>query len=158
MMTLFAVGYTTAWMAAGVALVPLSLLCRLTVAGSTLPLLVGIAVALAWQTSPAKQRCLNGCHRRTALAAFRVAANLSAFAFGLSQGAWCVGACWALMVLPLLDGRVHLITMGAVTLLVIAERIESPATPAWGFHLPRKGLRIAAAQLRILLNRSSQPV
>jgi hypothetical protein len=60
------------------------------------------------------------------------------------------------MVLPLLDGRVHLIVMAAVTLLVIAERLEPPTVPAWTLRLPRKGLRITAAQLRMRLSGSAQ--
>jgi predicted metal-binding membrane protein len=156
MMTLYCAGYTTAWMTAGIALLPLSLVWRLTAATPAMPLLAGFTVAFAWQISPVKQRCLNRCHRQPVLAAFGLAADRDAFAFGLSQGAWCVGACWALMVLPLLDGRVHLIVMAAVTLLVIAERLEPPAVPAWTLRLPRKGLRIAAAQLRMRLSGLAQ--
>jgi predicted metal-binding membrane protein len=152
MMTLYCAGYVAAWMTAGIALLPLSLLWRSAAATSAMPLLAGFTIALAWQVSPVKQRCLNRCHRWPALAAFGFAADRDAIAFGVSQGAWCVGACWALMALPLLDGRVHLIVMAAVTLLVMAERLEPPAVPAWTLRMPRKGLRIAAAQLRMRLS------
>jgi predicted metal-binding membrane protein len=156
MMTLFTAGYTTAWMMAGLALLPLSLLWRMTAATSAMPLLAGLAVALAWQVSPLKQRCLNRCHGRPVLSAFGLAADRDAFAFGASQGAWCVGACWALMVLPLLGGQTHLMVMTAVTLLVIAERLEPPAAPAWAPRLPLRGLRITAAQLRLRLSGFAQ--
>jgi predicted metal-binding membrane protein len=156
-MTLYCAGYMTAWVMAGIVLLPLSLVWRLAAAMPAMPLLAGFTVAFAWQISPVKQRCLNRCHRRPVLAAFGFAADRDAFAFGVSQGAWCVAACWALMMLPLLDGRLHLIVMAVVALLMIAERLEPPAAPAWALRLPRKALRIAAAQLRIRLSGWAQP-
>jgi hypothetical protein len=60
MMTLCCTGYTTAWMMAGIALLPLSLLWHVAAATSAMPLLTGLTVAFAWQISPVKQRCLNG--------------------------------------------------------------------------------------------------
>jgi predicted metal-binding membrane protein len=79
MMILVCAGYTTAWMMAGIALLPLSLLWHLTAATPAMPLLAGFTVAFAWQISPVKQRCLNRCHRRPVLAAFGFAADRDAF-------------------------------------------------------------------------------
>jgi len=155
-MTLFGAGYAIVWMAAGTALLPLALVCRFAARETLLPLASGAAVAFAWQISPAKQWCLNRCHRRPALAAFGVAADRDAFAFGLSQGVWCVGACWALMMVPLLSGQAHLLAMMAVALLLTAERIEPPAAPGWRFQPPSKALRIAVAQLRMRFKGSAQ--
>jgi predicted metal-binding membrane protein len=150
---LFVVGYGAAWMVAGMALQSMALIAR--VAAQKSPLLPGIAVivALVWQVSPAKQRCLNACHRRPSLTAFGIAADLDAFAFGLTQGVWCVGACWALMLLPLLVGRGHLPTMTIVALFLFAERFERPAPYAWRLRGPCKALRIVAAQIHMRLDR-----
>jgi predicted metal-binding membrane protein len=103
---------------------------------------------VAWQVSPGKQWCLNGCHRRPALAAFFAAADRDAGRFGLAHGAACVGACWALKLLPLIAGAGHLVAMAAVTLLVFAERLDHPAPLAWRLRGPGKALRIIAAQAR----------
>jgi predicted metal-binding membrane protein len=150
-MVLFVAGYGAAWMAAGVALQSLTLALRLAAPEPLPPLAVAAAVALVWQVSPAKQWCLNACHRRPALAAFGAAADLDVFGFGLMNGASCAGACWALMVLPLLVGRGHVLAMIAVALFVSAERLERPAPLAWRWRGPGKALRVTTAQSRMRL-------
>lgn len=106
--------------------------------------------------SPAKQRCLNRCHRLPHLAAFGWPARRDALGFGLSHGAWCVGACWLLMLLPMLTARGHLALMAAVMLFLLAERLERPAAPAWRWRAPTKAARILIAQGRLFL-RSAGP-
>lgn len=154
---LFGVGYAAVWMAAGAALQTLALACRLATPEVWSPLLAGLAVATLWQASPAKQRCLNGCHRRPSLSAFGWAAERDALVFGMSHAAWCVGACWALMLLPLLVATGHLLAMAAVGIFLIGERLERPTTPAWRLRAPRKALRIVVAQLRIRLDAAGLP-
>jgi predicted metal-binding membrane protein len=143
-MSLFIAGYMAAGMAAGVALHALALAAR---SAEAAPPCLGFAVVIAvlWQASPAKQWCLNRCHRRPQLAAFGAAADCDALAFGLRNGASCAGACWALMWLSLMVERGHLPAMFAVTLFVLAERLENPAPLAWRWRGPGKALRIAMA-------------
>jgi predicted metal-binding membrane protein len=148
---LFVLGYGLAWMIAGVLLQALALGARLIAPHSWLPLAVAAAVAVVWQVSPAKQRSLNRCHRRPPLAAFGLAADRDAARFGLVNGAWCVGACWALMLLPLLLDGGHLIAMAAVALFLFAERLEPPAPLGWRWRFPGRALRIAVAQTRTAL-------
>jgi predicted metal-binding membrane protein len=150
-MALFVAGYATVWMSMGVALWAVVLSVRWAVPDPLGRLGLAVAVALVWQVSPARQWCLNRCHRRPHLSAFGVAADRDAFAFGLTNGAACAGACWALMLLPLMVGRGHLLAMLAVMLLISAERLESPAPLAWRWRGPGKALRIAVAQARIRL-------
>lgn len=145
-MLLFVLGYFAVWMAAGgvlqaVALAALTVV-PLPLAGAGL----AIAVAVMWQFSPAKQWCLNRCHRRPQLAAFGVAADRDAFNFGLTNGASCAGACWALMLSMLLAGEGQFLAMIAMTLLVFAERLEAPAPLAWRWRGPGKAWRIVIAQ------------
>jgi predicted metal-binding membrane protein len=109
------------------------------------------AAAMAWQVSPGKQWCLNRCHRQPSLAAFGAAADRDALEFGLTNGLACVGACWALMFLPLFAGDGHFVMMLAVALFVFAERLESPAPPAWRWRGAGKALRIITAQARLQL-------
>lgn len=148
-MLLFAAGYGAVWMAAGAALESLVLAARLA-AATSLPLLGGAtALALIWQVSPAKQRSLNGCHRRPEIAAFGAAADRDALWFGLTHGASCVSACWALMLLQLVIAHGHTVAMAAVALFLFAERFERPAPLSWRWRGPGKAPRLAAAQLWI---------
>lgn len=150
-MLLFVAGYAAVWMIAGVGLQGMALATRWTVPAPLACLAFATAVALLWQVSPAKQWCLNRCHRRPPLAAFGTAADRDAFAYGLSNGASCVGACWALMLLPLFVGQAHVLAMLAVALFTFAERLEDPAPLAWRWRGAGKAVRIAVAQTRIRL-------
>jgi predicted metal-binding membrane protein len=151
-MVSFGVGYATVWLAAGAVLQLLALACRLAMPGAAAIPAGGILIVGLWQISPLKQRCLNGCHRRPSLAAFGVRAECDVFAFGVTHGMWCVAACWALMLLPLLSVHGHLPVMIAVGLFLLGERFERPAPPAWRLRGPRKAVRIVVAQLRIRLD------
>jgi predicted metal-binding membrane protein len=151
-MLLFVLGYFAVWMAAGALLQGLALTARslvpLPLAGFGLAF--AIAIAIIWQVSPAKQWCLNRCHRRPQLAAFGLAADRDAFNFGLTSGASCTGACWALMLMMLLAGEGQLLAMIAVTLLVFAERLEAPAPLTWRWRGTGKAMRIVLAQARLI--------
>lgn len=142
---LFVAAYAAVWMAAGCVLLALAVDTRVTA------LTVAI-VALVWQLSPIKQRCLNRCHAHSELAAFGPAAHLSALRFGCTHGIWCVGSCWAMMLLPLLVTRGHILLMAAVSLWLIAERFERPFPPCWRWRGPATALRIAVVQTRMLLH------
>lgn len=150
---LFAAGYFAGWLIAGTALQVLALVMRSVVLDPVLALALAACIAIAWQISPAKQWCLNRCHRQPELAAFGAAADRDALAFGVSHGAACVGACWALMLLPLATTRFHLAGMIAVALFVFAERLEDPAPPAWRWRGAGKAARIMVAQVQIWLGR-----
>jgi predicted metal-binding membrane protein len=150
-MLLFVAGYLTVWMIAGVALQAVALAARWAAPAPLDYLGVAAAAALLWQISPAKQWCLNRCHRQPQLAAFGAAADRDAFHFGLTNGASCAGACWMLMLLMLFAGQGHILAMIALSLFVFAERLESPAPLRWRWRGPGKALRIVAAQARIRL-------
>lgn len=144
---LFAAAYAAVWMAAGMILLEAAVALRLAVPGAML-LVTAAIVAFVWQCSPAKQRCLNRCHARPALAAFGAAADVGALRFGLAQGVWCVGSCWALMLLPLMVMDWHVAAMAVVALWVCGERLDTPQPPRWRLRVPAKAVRIALAQAR----------
>jgi predicted metal-binding membrane protein len=148
-MPLFVLGYFAVWMAAGVVLQTAALVALWTVPLPLVWLGLAFAVAMVWQVSPAKQWCLNRCHRRPQLAAFEPAADRDAFHFGLTNGAACAGGCWALMMLMLLAGRGQFPAMIAITLFLFAERLEGPAPLAWQWRGAGQAIRIVAARLRI---------
>ncbi|HEY4404330.1 MAG TPA: DUF2182 domain-containing protein [Xanthobacteraceae bacterium] len=145
-MLIFVAGYAAVWMTAGIGLQAMALGARWAAPAPLICLALAAASAMGWQVSPAKQWCLNRCHRRPHLAAFGAAADRDALAFGLANGASCVGACWALMLLTLLVGRGHLVAMIAVAFFVVAERLEGPAPLAWHWRGLGKALRITMAQ------------
>jgi predicted metal-binding membrane protein len=151
---LFAAGYAAIWMPAGFVLLSVALATQQVTPASSLSLALVIVIALVWQFSPIKQRCLNRCHAHAELAAFGLAADLDALRFGLTHGLWCVGSCWALMLLPLLVARGHLLVMAAVTLWLFSERLDQPKPPTWRFRGPNTVARIVIAQTRLRLQRS----
>jgi predicted metal-binding membrane protein len=130
-MALFVAGYGTVWMAAGIVIVAVKLVATFVMRQSLLPATIVGFVALIWQASPFKQRCLNRCHNHRALAAFGIAADLDAFRFGLKNGVWCTGSCWLAMLFPMFLRQPHFMAMAAIALLMFCERLDPPKTPAW---------------------------
>jgi len=161
---LFVAGYAAVWTAVGAMLLAAALAIGAigAIGGRApnpyLPAAGALLLAVVWQLSPAKQRCLNRCHAHTELAAFGLAADLDALRFGISHGLWCAGSCWALMLAPLLLPRGHLAAMAITTLLIAGERLEHPRPPRWRWRGLGKLSRIVAAQTRIRLQaHSAQP-
>ncbi len=148
---LFLSAYLSAWTAAGAGLLTLAGAAGGQPLAPSLGFALAAAAAALWQVSPAKQWALNRCCRRPQLAAFGAAADRDALNFGLTHGAACVGACWALMALLLFVGSAHLGAMAVVALFVFSERLEDPAPIGWRWRAPGKALRIAVAQARIRL-------
>lgn len=149
--TLFMLGYAAIWMVAGVGLLAVKMLLDLLSPPSYLPAIgVGI-IAFVWQCSPTKQRCLNRGHNHHELAAFGFAADLDSLRFGIMHGVWCVGSCWALMLVPMMLSQGHLAAMAAVTLVMISERFEQPRPLGWRLRISVKLIQIMIAQTRIRL-------
>ena len=149
--TLFVVGYAAMWMVAGGVLIAVVLMLNLLAPHSYLSAVVVGIIAFVWQCSPLKQRCLNRGHNHRALVAFGIAADLDALRFGITHGVWCVGSCWALMLVPMLLLQGHVAAMAVVTFVMISERLEQPRPLRWHLHFPGKLLRIVVAQTRIRL-------
>ena len=148
---LFVAAYAAAWMAPGAALLAIVLAVESRAPQSWLPAAASALVALAWQASPIKQRCLNRCHAHPAPAAFGAAADLDALRSGITHGLWCAGSCWALMLFPMLLPVGHAAAMAVVTLLIFGERLEQPMPPCWRWRGPGKLARMAAARARMRL-------
>jgi predicted metal-binding membrane protein len=144
---LFLLGYVTIWIlgGAGLAYAALLLVSIEFVAGVP-ALIVGMVIAIFWQSTPFKQASLNRCHSKPPLSAFGLHADTDAARYGLQSGLWCLCTCWALMLLPLLaDGVMHWIIMATVMLAQLVERVRGPAAVRWGAAWPRW---LSASQLR----------
>jgi predicted metal-binding membrane protein len=90
--------------------------------------------------------------KSTRLAAFGAAADFDALLFGMKQGMWCAGSCWALMLFPMVFPRGHVFAMAAVAVLILGERLEEPRPPGWRLRGLGKATRIVVAQARIRLH------
>ncbi len=124
-------GYLSAWM--GFCVVATLLNWQLHQVGvmsplmtNTSPLLAGALLILAgaYQYTPLKHACLSQC--RTPL--FQMLTKwrpgrLGAYMAGVSHGLYCVGCCWALMLLMFVSGVMSLLWFAGLTLFVLAEKL-----------------------------------
>jgi predicted metal-binding membrane protein len=124
---LFITAYASTWIGMLALLTLFSVILR-TMAGSSeiVPFSIALGTALVWQGSAAKQRFINRCHALHPLPAFGLAAELGSVRFGVTTALWCIGTCWALMLLPFVASQAHLFTMAAVSLIMICERYARP--------------------------------
>ena len=111
--------------------------------GATLLILAG-----GYQLTPLKRVCLRTCqsplgflvsHWRTGAA--------GAFRMGLEHGAYCVGCCWALMLLLFVGGVMNLAVILALTVFVAFEKLAP-----FGMQSARiSGVSLIAAGLWMLV-------
>lgn len=127
----FASGYLTAWTAFSVfaaviqlflhrvAVLSPAMATRSAVAGGAILLVAG-----AYQWLPLKNTCLVHCRSPLAFIAseWREGAG-GAFTMGLRHGLYCVGCCWALMLLLFAAGVMNLIWVAAIALFVLLEKV-----------------------------------
>lgn len=87
--------------------------------GATLLLIAGI-----YQLTPIKLACLRACQSPLGFLMSRWRAGVSgAFRMGLAHGAYCVGCCWALMLLLFVGGVMSLGVIAALTAFVAFEKL-----------------------------------
>ena len=150
-LTLWTAAYAATWSAGGLILLAVAAALKAAAPQGGAALTSGIVAAMVWQLSPLKQRCLNRHHAHPPLAAFGRAADLDVLRFGCVHALWCLGSCWALMLLPLLVGGWQLVAMAVVATWIWAEPFDRPAVPAWRIRLPVKAAHIIAATARSVL-------
>jgi predicted metal-binding membrane protein len=127
----FASGYLTAWAGAGLAVLALAAAGGVItgdvlswdrwgrwIAGMTLIL------AAAYEFTPLKNACLGYCRSPLGhmLGSFRGGAA-GAFRMGATNGAWCLGCCWALMASLFALGVMSIGYMAFVAVLIAAEKL-----------------------------------
>ena len=107
-----------------------------------------LSVAGIWQLTPYKAACLAHC--RGPLGFFMShwrAGRWGAFAMGWRHGAYCIGCCWMLMVLMFAGGAMSVLTMAALAVFILAERLL-PGGP-WVARVPGVAL-IGVGMLLVL--------
>ncbi len=83
-----------------------------------------LLIAGVYQLTPLKRVCLTACHSPADFLARRWRSGASgAFRIGVEHGMYCVGCCWALMLLLFAGGVMNLAVIAALTLLVAFEKL-----------------------------------
>lgn len=140
----FLIGYFALWLAAGPALVLLSLAWLAITGGGAIGFVLTLAGALAWAASPAQQMAQNRAHRLQPISLYGARADRDCLAFGLLHARWCIAACWAWMVLPMAGGDWHGLIGAGVTLIVLRERFSRSQAPRWRLPAGLAFLRMPA--------------
>ena len=83
-----------------------------------------LLIAGVYQLTPIKQACLRTCQSPLGFLMSHWRSGLSgAFVMGLEHGAYCVGCCWALMLLLFAGGVMNLMVIAALTAFVAFEKL-----------------------------------
>jgi predicted metal-binding membrane protein len=121
-------GYLAVWLAASAGF---SLVTLLVAAGPGAQLspaggIVGaaaLAIAGAWQFSGLKDACLEKCRNPFGILFARWSARpIAIFRLGMEQGVWCLGCCWALMLVMFAVGIMNVFWMALLAVLAIVEK------------------------------------
>jgi len=126
-----ALGYLTMWAVFSVGATVLQrvltrqlLLSNMMVLSSSTAGAVLLFVAGAYQVTPLKRTCLHACQSPLAFLMRRWRSGLTgAFRMGLEHGAYCLGCCWALMLLLFVGGVMNLLVIGVLAAFVVAEKL-----------------------------------
>ena len=83
-----------------------------------------LVVAAAYQLTPIKESCLSSCQSPISFIMGRMRLDASgAFRLGVEHGLYCVGCCWALMLLLFAGGIMNLWTITALMVVVLLEKL-----------------------------------
>jgi predicted metal-binding membrane protein len=148
--SLVTVAHAAVWTVAGIVLLTAASALRSVTGQPDLAVLLGLVAALTWQLSPLKQYCLNRHCAHPPISSFGSAADRDALRFGGTHAAWCLGSCWALMLVSLLAPAWHVAVMLVVSVWMWVEPLDRPERPTWRVRLPLRFLRIAGATVRSL--------
>ena len=149
----FAFGYLVVWASFSVVAVTLQFL--LEKAALLSPMMEATSVAFAgmvliasgvYQWLPVKQACLRHCRSPLDFVMLHWREGIrGAFSMGLRHGSYCVGCCWALMLLLFVGGVMNLVWIAGLALFVLIEklfdrlgllaRVAGVAVAAWGISL-----------------------
>lgn len=128
---LLALGYVVAWAIFSVGATALQWgLARLLVltpmmeASSRTVGAIFLVIAGIYQWTPLKQACLSTCQSPLSFLMRRWRSGpWGAFRMGVEHGAYCVGCCWALMLLLFAGGVMNLAVIAALTAFVAFEKL-----------------------------------
>jgi predicted metal-binding membrane protein len=94
--------------------------------GLTNPTAGGVVLLLvaAYQFTPLKRGCLDACRSPLGLVTtYWRPGTAGAFTMGVRHGLYCLGCCWALMLLLFVGGVMNAWVIGGLTLFVLIEKV-----------------------------------
>ena len=128
--------YLGIWIAFGAS--TLALLALWPSARTGMTVAVMLALAAAWQLTPAKRRALLACHGSSPLPPRGWRATAGVVRFGRRNGLACLGSCWAMMLVMAVVTTGQVFWTAALTGLISAEKLV---------RRPRRTTRRASALL-----------
>jgi predicted metal-binding membrane protein len=142
LLILLIAGYLAVWLAFGLLVHGLGMILAGLAAGSAWLAFNGWAVAAAillvsglFQFSALKAHCLHGCHSPVTFILDRWSPRQpqrSSFRIGVAHGLYCLGCCWALMLIMFAVGTANLAWMLLLAAVMALEK-NSP----WGRRMTR---------------------
>jgi predicted metal-binding membrane protein len=118
-------GYLSVWAAASLLFAALTLFLATAGAGSAARLAAPAALAIAglYQFSGLKESCLTKCRNPFAILFSRWSNRpRRVFRLGVEQGVWCLGCCWALMLIMFAVGVMNVFWMALIGLFTVVEK------------------------------------
>ncbi len=83
-----------------------------------------LAIAAIYQLTPLKRVCLRACRSPLGFMVSRWRSGVAgAFRLGVDHGAFCVGCCWAMMLILFAGGVMNLVVIGSLTGWVLIEKL-----------------------------------
>lgn len=93
-----------------------------------------LIIAGLYQMSPLKNTCLRFCqHPVMFITKHWRTGTMGALRMGLIHGGYCVGCCWALMILLFVGGVMNLLWVAALAIYVLLEKVI-PTPKKWGLY------------------------
>jgi len=125
-----AAGYLLVWVAFSLAAAVLQRLLgdsvitpMMTLRSSQVAALLFV-VAAVYQLTPIKAACLDSCQSPLTFILRHMRLDAAgAFKMGVEHGVYCLGCCWALMLLLFAGGIMNLWTIAALTFVVLFEKL-----------------------------------
>jgi predicted metal-binding membrane protein len=122
-------GYLAVWLCASLAFAGISLAVQAGPAASASTPVQGIAGAAVlllagfYQFSGLKESCLKKCGSPFPILFSRWSSDPARiFRLGVDQGIWCLGCCWALMLVMFAVGLMNVFWMALIALLTVVEK------------------------------------
>jgi predicted metal-binding membrane protein len=107
-----------------------------------------ILLAGAFQFTPMKEACLRACRHPASFMQRHYRRGVGGgFSLGLRHAAFCVGCCWALMLVMFAVGTASLIWMALLTALMVHEKTR----PAGARTVPLTGVALLAMGSTLML-------
>jgi predicted metal-binding membrane protein len=132
----FAAAYLLVWLgfSLGATLLQWSLERAAVLSSTTIalgPMLGGMLLIVAglYQISPLKEFCLRNCQSPLTFVASNWGPGMAgSLRMGVRHGAYCVGCCWALMLLLFVGGVMNLLWVAAISAFVLLEKLIGQGT------------------------------